>query len=182
MTHKCIFWAAWLYLRCRPCLRINLPNELRCGVTWTYSWCRFLIKTVPLGSNWCYLRLGRSRMGGKREVRLRWYRGWGDRKHLSNLVRSEIGAAIEPKGLSCAALLLPAPLLHEQGFHLGAHMVGYVWILWGEWHESIRWYLKRYGASFCEQGGGVWPRCEDRLFFCYFQAGYVQLFLFFFNL
>lgn len=111
LTHKCIFLAVWLHLRCRPCLRINLPNEPCCGVTWTYSWCRFLIKTVPLGSNWCYLRLGRSRMGGKREVRLRWYRGWGDRKHLSNLVRLEIGAAIEPKGLSCAALLCCCRLL-----------------------------------------------------------------------
>lgn len=68
-------------------------------------------------------------MGGKREVRLRWYRGRGDRKHLSNLVRLEIGAAIEPKGLSCAALLLPIRLLQEQGFHLAVHMVEYGCIL-----------------------------------------------------
>lgn len=133
LTHKCISLAAWLYLRCRPCLRINLPNEPCCGVTRTYSWCRFLIKTVPLGGNWCYLRLGRSRMGGKREVRLRWYRGWGDRKHLSNLVRLEIGVAIEPKWLNCAALLLPTRLLQERGFHLGVHISEYVCVLLGEW-------------------------------------------------
>lgn len=97
---------SWLYLHCRPCLRINLLNEPCCGVRWTYSWCSFLIKTVPLGSNWCYLRLGQSRIGGKREVGLRWYRGRGDRKPLCNLVRLEIRAAIKPTGLNCACLLL----------------------------------------------------------------------------
>lgn len=71
-----------------------------------FSRCSFLIKTVPLGCNWCYLRLGRSRMGGEREFRLRWYRGWGDRKPLCNLVRLEIEAEIEPTGLNPACLLL----------------------------------------------------------------------------
>lgn len=120
---------SWLYLHCRPCLCINLLNEPCCGVRWTYSWCSFLIKTVPLGSNWCYLRLGRSRIGGKREVGLRWYRGRGDRKPLCNLVRLEIGAAIKPTGLNCACLLLlycsfrGASVLNLFHRSLGVHMV-----------------------------------------------------------
>lgn len=82
-----------------------------CGVRWTCAFLDvvfFLIKIVPLGGNWCSLRLGRSRMGGDREVRLRWYRVCGDRKPLCNLVRLEIGAAIKPAALNCTCAFCTA--------------------------------------------------------------------------
>lgn len=65
LTHEWAFSCRRLYLLLSPCLHINLFNEPCYGVGWTYSRCGYLIKTVPLGSNGCYLRLGRSRMGGK---------------------------------------------------------------------------------------------------------------------
>lgn len=58
LTHEWAFSCCRLYLLSAQWLRINLFNEPCCGVGWTYSWYGYLIKTVPLGSNWCYLGLG----------------------------------------------------------------------------------------------------------------------------
>lgn len=71
-----------------------------------FARCSFLIKTVPLGCNWCYLRPGASRMGGEREASPMVSDG-GDRKPLCNLVRLEIAAAIKPVGLNCTRRCLP---------------------------------------------------------------------------
>lgn len=138
--------------------------------------CSFPIKTVPLGHNWCYLRLGWSHMGGEREVRLRWYRGRGDRKPLCNLVRLEIEAAIKLTGLNSACLLLLCSFRaselnchellswlfpQEPGFHLGVYMLEYFQLCIFRKIESYgfdqcvqRVYLKRYVVRLYQISGG----------------------------
>lgn len=121
-----------LYLHCSPCLCINLLNEPCCGVWRTYTWCSFLIKTIPLGGNWCYLRLGWSRMGGgKQEVWMRWYRSRADRKPLCNLVRLEMEAVINPTGLNCCSCTQRkcTDIYHRRLVHLGVHRMCFVQIL-----------------------------------------------------
>lgn len=71
-----------------------------------FARCRFLIKTVPLGCNWCYLRLGQSPYGRGARSQSEMVSGQGDRKPLCNLVRLEMAAAIRPTGLNCTCLLL----------------------------------------------------------------------------
>lgn len=139
---------------------------LRSWMNTCFSRCSFLIKIVPLGRNWCYLRLGRSRMGGEREVRPRWYLGRGDRKPLCNLVRLEIEAAIKPAGLNSACLLQLQSECAELLWTLDFTWVFACWNIFncGYKESTALWFLKGYVVSLRNTSRS--STCEDRLVLC----------------